>query len=54
MNAYMRYFLERSSEERAKGEMSFQKLSSTIAVEWNALSDNKRDYYQKIYQVRLR
>jgi hypothetical protein len=52
MNAYMRFFLERSSEERAKGESNFGLLSSTVAAEWNTLSAIKRDFYQQIYEIR--
>lgn len=54
MNAYMRFFLERSSEERAKGESNFSELSSGIAAEWNALAAHKRDFYQQIYEIRCR
>jgi hypothetical protein len=54
MNAYMRYFLERSSEERAKGDVDIRNLSKEVAQEWKNLSTNKKDFYQQIYEIRLR
>lgn len=38
MNAYMRYFLERSSQERAKREVNVNALSSQISKEWKELA----------------
>ncbi len=52
MNAYMRYYLERSSEQRSNGHPDFP--TSEIAKEWNALPANRREYYQQIYEIRRR
>lgn len=49
MNAYMRYYLERSSEFRANGHTDLTSLGSQIAGEWSDLPANKREYYQQIY-----
>jgi hypothetical protein len=54
MNPYMRFFLERSSEERSKGRRDWNAITKELTAEWNALSAAKREYYQKIYEVRLR
>ena len=54
MNPYMRFFLERSSEERSKCAGKWNELTKTLAEEWKRLPDNKKDYYEKIYNIRLR
>lgn len=54
MNAYMRYFLERSSEERAKREVNVNALSKQIALEWKQLAAEKKDYYFQMHEIRRR
>ena len=54
MNPYMRFFLERSSEERSKGPIVWSVLTKKLSDEWKDLSANKKEYYEKIYTVRLR
>jgi uncharacterized coiled-coil DUF342 family protein len=54
MNPYMRFFLERSSEERSKGRSDWNTITKELTEEWKALSESKKEYYQKVYEVRLR
>lgn len=54
MNPYMRFFLERSSEERSKGRRDWKVITQQLTTEWNELPPAKREFYQKIYEVRLR
>lgn len=54
MNPFMRFFLERSSEERAKTDRNWKELTKALSEEWNRLTDNKKEYYEKIYNIRIR
>ena len=54
MNAYMRFFFERSCEERSKGNPDWKKLTSQITEEWKAMSTTKKDYYTKMFDIRTR
>lgn len=54
MNPYMRFFLERSSEERSKGRRDWKEITKELTAEWNELTPAKREFYEKIYEVRLR
>jgi hypothetical protein len=54
MNPYMRFFLERSSEERSKGAKDWKALTKAVSEEWKRLPDNKKEFYEKIYNIRLR
>jgi hypothetical protein len=45
MNPYMRFYLERSSEERSKGNNDWNALAKTLAIEWKNLSANRKEYY---------
>ena len=55
MNPYMRFFLERSSEERSKGsDRKWNEITKALADEWKALSANKKEYYEKIFNIRIR
>jgi len=38
MNPYMRFFLERSSEERSKGNKNMKEITRSLADEWKKLS----------------
>ena len=46
MNPYMRFFLERSCQERKKGDVNWNDFSKKIAEEWKGLSDGKKKYYE--------
>lgn len=50
----MRFFLERSSEERTKGDRKWNELTKALSEEWKRLSDNKKEFYEKIYNIRNR
>lgn len=50
----MRFFLERSSEERSKGARNWTELTKKITEEWKNLSENKREYYKKMCDIRER
>lgn len=54
MNAYMRFFLERSCEERSKGATNWNDITKQISEEWKKLPENKREFYEKIHEIRLR
>lgn len=54
MNPYMRFYLERSSEERSKGTTDWKELARTLAVEWKTLPANKKEYYEKLHNIRMR
>lgn len=54
MNPYMRFYLERSSEERSNGNNDWNALAKTLAIEWKNLSANKKEYYEKIHTIRMR
>lgn len=54
MNPYMRFFFERSCEERSKGNANWNEVTKALAQEWKKLPTNKKDYYEKIYELRLR
>jgi len=54
MNPYLRFYLERSSEERTKGEKDWNALAKTLALEWKDLAANKKEFYEKIYSIRMR
>ena len=45
MNPYMRFFLERSSQERSKGEKNWNELTKRLSAEWKDLSESKKEYY---------
>jgi hypothetical protein len=50
----MRYFFERSCEERSKGLYDWKIITAQLTNEWKNLPENKRDYYEKISQIRVR
>jgi hypothetical protein len=52
MNPYMRFFLERSCQERKKGEVNWNDFSKKIAQEWKGLSDGKKKYYEEATEIR--
>lgn len=54
MNAYMRFFLERSSEERAGRQVQVNALSRLISQEWKDLPAQKKDYYFQMHEIRRR
>lgn len=54
MNPYMRFFLERSSEERSKGRSDWNVITKELTEEWKTLPEAKKEFFQKIYEVRLR
>ena len=54
MNAFMRYFFERSCEERFKGNKEWTKMTGTISDEWKKLPGNKKQYYEKMYEIRMK
>lgn len=54
MNPYLRFFLERSCEERSKGEKNIKDLAKSLSEEWKSLAPNKKEFYEKIYTIRLR
>lgn len=54
MNPFMRFFLERSSEERGKGDRKWNELTKALSEEWKKLPANKKEFYEKMYNIRLR
>jgi hypothetical protein len=42
MNPYMRFFLERSSEERSKGRNDWGVITKELTEEWKGLSASKK------------
>ena len=54
MNAFMRYFFERSCEERSKGNKKWKKMTETISEEWKKLPGNKKQYYEKLYEISMK
>lgn len=54
MNPYMRFFFERSCEERSKGNTNWKEITQLLAQEWKKLPQSKKDYYEKVYEIRLR
>jgi len=42
MNPYMRYYFERTCEEKSKGAFKMQDFSRKIADEWKSLSNKKK------------
>jgi hypothetical protein len=53
MNGFMRFFFERSCEERSKGNKEWKKMTGTISEEWKKLA-NKKQYYDKMYEIRMK
>ncbi len=51
---YMRFFYERNCEERSKGNHNFVEFTKKAAEEWKKLDDKKKEYYQKLYDIRIR
>jgi hypothetical protein len=49
MNPYMRFYFERTCEEKSKGNVKMFELNTKLAEEWKTLSAKKRDFYQKVY-----
>ena len=47
MNPFMRFFLERSSEERSKGAKDWNDLTKSLSEEWKKLPENKKEFYEK-------
>lgn len=56
MNAYMRFFFERSCEERSNSKIvkSWNELTKKLTAEWKDLSQIKKNYYEKLYEIRLK
>jgi hypothetical protein len=55
MNPFMRFFLERSSEERSKGNnRKWNDLTKALSEEWKNLPNSKKEFYEKIYNNRIR
>ena len=54
LTPYMRFFFERNCEEKSKGSKDMINLSRNLSEEWKTLSDKKKEYYQKTYEIRSR
>ena len=54
MNPYMRYFLERSCQERKNGAVDWNNFSKKVAQEWKGLSDGKKKYYEEATEIRTK
>lgn len=48
----MRFFLERSCQERKKGEVNWNDFSKKISEEWKGLTDSKKKYYEDATEIR--
>ena len=51
MNAYMRFFFERSCEERSKGNKEWKLVTQQISDEWKKIAPTKKQYYDKLAKI---
>ena len=54
MNPYMRFYFERSCEEKSNGNFNMQAFNKKISEEWGNLTPKKKEFYQKIYEIRMK